>query len=167
MADTNNDKNYHDPGQDRFEKSDASFVQIGIWMAVITVLVLLTAFSVWGYFEYFTRTEREKALARRSPLLKEKEVAQEIPGPELQLSPAETMRAFAATQKHDVESYAWASREAGVVRIPVAEAQKKILAEGLLKSRSNDFETTSTSIQDGASMPQDSSGGRTYWNLLR
>ena len=167
MADTNNDKNYHDPSLDRFEKSDASFVQIGIWMVVITILVLLTAFSVWGYFDYFTRSQHDKAMARRSPLLKEYEVVQEIPGPQLQLSPAETMRAFAATQDHDVKSYAWASREAGVVRIPVAEAQKKILAEGLLKSRSGEFETTSTVVQDGASMPQDSSGGRTYWNLLR
>lgn len=167
MADTNKDNHYHDPSQDRFEKSDASFVQIGIWMLVIIVLVLLTAFAVWGYFDYFSQAEYARENARRSPLLKEGQVVQEIPGPRLQLSPADAMKAFAVSQDHDVKNYAWVSRDAGVVRIPVAEAQKKILAEGLLKSRAGEFQTTSTSMQDGASMPQDSSSGRTYWNLQR
>ena len=167
MADTKHNKHFHDPSQDRFEKSDASFIQIGIWMFVIVILVLLTAFAVWGYFDYFSKREIAKANAQRSPLLKEGQVVQHIPGPVLQLDPTTEMTSFAAQQDRDLNNYGWVSREAGVVRIPIEEAKKKVLAAGLLKSRANAPETTATAVQDGASMPQDSSSGRTYWNLQR
>ena len=167
MADTNHNKNYHDPGQDRFERSDASFLQIGIWMMVIAVLLLLTAFAVWGYFDHYTKQAVARGNAERSPLLKEGQVIQTIPGPELQLNPAAGMRVFADQQEKALTEYSWVSREAGVVRIPIAEAKKKVLASGMLKTRSQDLQSTAPIREDGASLPQDSSSGRTFWNLQR
>lgn len=167
MADTKHDKNYHDPGQDRFEKSDAQFGAIGWWMVVIVVLVLLTVFAVWGYFDYFTTQRMDRALERRSPLLQPGEVVQDIPGPVLQISPAAHMQMFEKEQDAALNSYAWVSKEAGVVRIPVDVAINKVLQPGVLKTRTQDPESTATVPDDGASLPQDSSSGRTFWNLQR
>lgn len=167
MADTKHNKSYPDSGQDRFEKSDASFTQIGIWMGAIIVLVLLTAFAVWGYFNHFTKVRLEEANARRSPLLAEGQVVQQIPGPVLQLNPAAQMKVFLASQDKALSTYSWVSREAGVVRIPIDAAIQKVLTTGTLQTRMQDPESTATVPDDGASLPQDSSSGRTFWNLQR
>ncbi len=165
MADIKNDNSYQDAGQDRFEKSDASFTQIGVWMFVIAFLVVLTAFAVWGYFDYFTKVRTEEAMARRSPLLAEGQVVQQIPGPVLQLNPAAGMKVFLAQENKALTSYSWISRDAGVVRIPIDDAIKKVLTSGSLPTRKQAPETTATVRDDGASLPQDSSSGRTSWNL--
>ncbi len=166
MADTKHNNNDHNSGQDRFEKSDASFTQIGVWMFVILFLVILTAFAVWGYFDYFSRVRLEEAKARRSPLLAEGQVVQQIPGPVLQLNPEAGMKVFLAQENQALTSYSWVSQEAGVVRIPIDEAIKKVLTTGTLPVRAQAPETTATVSDDGASLPQDSSSGRTFWNLV-
>ena len=165
MADTNNKHDYHDPGLDRFEKSDASFKTIAIWMVVIIILAIGVAMAIWGYFNYFARTRMEEALAKRSPLLAVGQEAQSIPGPVLQLSPAGHMKQFLAEEDHALHNFTWVSKEAGVVRIPIELAIKKTLASGELKSRKQNPETTGTEAPEGARLPQDSSGGRTFWNL--
>ncbi len=170
MADTKQPKQtkpFHDPGLDRFEKSDASFTQIFVWMLVILVLVLLTASAVWGYYHHFTQRYVAEAKARRSPLLADGQVVQQIPGPVLQLNPQVTLQAFNEQQNQALLEYSWVSKEAGVVRLPIEQAKKKVLEGGLLKSRPQDPETTATVPDDGASQPQDSSSGRTFWNLQR
>lgn len=167
MADTNNDKQYHDPGQDRFERTDASYKVIATWMGVIVILLLTVAFAVWGYFNYFAKLRMEEALARRSPLLPQGQVAQEIPGPVLQVNPAARMRQFLKEEDDALDSFTWVSKEAGVLRIPIDIATSKVLTSGVLKSRTQNPETTATVPDDGASMPQDSSSGRTFWNLQR
>jgi hypothetical protein len=165
VADTKKDNQYHDPGQDRFERSDASFKTIAIWMAVIVVLVHLVALAVWGYFNWFSKQKLDAALARRSPLLPQGQVAQQIPGPVLQISPAAHMSQFLKEQNATLESYSWVSKEAGVVRIPIDVATSKVLTSGMLKSRAQNPETTGTEAPEGARLPQDSSSGRTFWNL--
>lgn len=173
MADTNNSHHHHDPSQDRFERRDADFVKIGGWMVIILILLLMTAFAVWGYFDYFTQKQHAASYAKRSPLLVERDrpgnlaTVQEIPGLQLQVNPAATMRIFAAGQQKSLDEYSWVSREAGVVRLPIEAAKKKVIDSGILKSRSAEFVTTSTITDDGASLPQDSSSGRTFWNLQR
>jgi hypothetical protein len=165
VADTKKDNNYHDPGHDRFEKSDASFKVIAIWMAVIVVLVHLVALAVWGYFNYFSKQRYDAAMARRSPLLAEGQVVQEIPGPVLQVAPAAHMSQFLKEQDRALNSYSWVSKEAGVIRIPIDVATSKVLTSGMLKSRAQNPETTGTEAPEGARLPQDSSSGRTFWNL--
>lgn len=167
MADTKHTNRHHDPGQDRFERSDANFTLIGIWIVVILILVLLTALATWGYYNYYTRAHKAEAMARRSPLLAEDERAQEIAGPVLQTNPAANMRMFDAEQEEHLNSYGWVSREAGVVRLPIDVAIQKVLQPGAMQSRTQDPETTATVPDDGASLPQDSSSGRTFWNLQR
>lgn len=167
MADTKHDNIYHDAGQDRFEKSDASFAQIGFWMVIIVFLVLLTAFAVWGYFHYVSQTQLDEAMARRSPLLEQGQIVQEIPGPALQLNPAAEMKVFLEQEDNALSSYSWVNEQAGVVRLPIDAAIKKVMQPGALKTRTQDPESTATVPDDGASLPQDSSSGRTFWNLQR
>lgn len=167
MADTKHKNKYHDPGQDRFERSDANFVLIGTWMVIIFFLLLLTAFASWGYYNYYVKKHQAEAMARRSPLLPEGETAQEVAGPVLQINPAANMSVFAEEQDEQLHSYSWVSREAGVVRLPIDVAIQKVLQPGVLRSRTQDPETTATVPDDGASLPQDSSSGRTFWNLQR
>lgn len=165
MADTKREKNYHDAGLDRFERSDASFKTIAIWMVVIVILVLLVALAVWGYFNYFSRQKLNEAMARRSPLLAAEQTVQEIPGPVLQISPAIHMQQFLKEEDAALSSYSWVSKEAGLVRIPVDVATSKVLTSGLLKSRAQNPENSADHAPDGARLPQDSSSGRTFWNL--
>lgn len=165
MADTNKDQHIHDSGQDRFERTDASFKTIAVWMVIIVILVLTVAMAVWGYFNYFSKQRMDAALARRSPLLAVDQTAQQIPGPVLQLSPAAHMAEFLKEEDAALNSYSWVSKEAGVVRIPIDVAIKKVLASGELKSRAQNPETTGTEAPEGARQPQDSSSGRTFWNL--
>lgn len=167
MADTKHDKHYHDPGQDRFEKSDASFQTIGFWMFGIMIFVLVTAFAVLGYFNHLTKVKLEQALTERSPLLAVDEVAQNIRGPVLQISPAAEMEVFLAQENKSLSNYSWVNKQAGVVRLPIDVAMTKVLQPGVLKSRKQDPETTATVPDDGASLPQGSSSGRTFWNLQR
>ncbi len=164
MADTNKDKQYRDPGSDRFEKTDARFTTIAIWMAIIFSTLLVIAFAVWGYFNHFSEMQMQQALAKRSPLLELDQTPQEIPGPVLQLNPAAHMSQFLKEQNAALESYSWVSKEAGVVRIPIAVATSKVLTSGLLQSREQNPENTAEAL-DGARLPQDSSSGRTFWNL--
>jgi len=55
---------------------------------------------------------------------------QAFPGPRLQSDPAGELRAYQAAQRARLEGYAWADREHGLVRIPVARAMEMIAARG-------------------------------------
>lgn len=149
----------------RFENSDADFTAVGRWMLIIIVLVIIIAWASYQYFQLSWQRAEESG-GRRAPLAMPDQPIQSIKGPVLQLSPAETMREFAKQQEADLTGYSWLSKEAGVVRLPIEVAIAKASQEGVMVSRENE-ETTSTVPDDGVSLPQDSSGGRTYWNVAR
>lgn len=164
MADINpKDKT---PGTDRFERSDAPFGQIGIWMIVISILVLITAYAGWEYLK-MTNESIARRSPNRSPLVTEGlQQGQVIPRHRLQLDAAAHMRSFAEEQKEYVGGYSWINKETGIVRLPVNQAIDIALENGSLKSR-QDAPAKTAIPDDGASLPQDSSSGRTYWNLIR
>lgn len=163
MADTNPHNN---PGDERFERSDAAFGQIGKWMIVIAILVLVTAYAGWEYLKMTNESIQAKS-GKQSPLLIEGlQKEQQIPKYRLQLFAAQHMRSFAKEQKEYVEGYSWVDKKAGVVRIPVNQAIDIALESGALKTR-KDAPVKTAIPDDGASLPQDSSSGRTYWNLIR
>ena len=163
MADTKHDNNHS--SQDRFERTDAGFGQIALWMVVITILVGITAFASWEYLKYAMENVHGDQ-NKRSPLAVRDKPIQEIQGPVLQINPSAEMTAFAREQAANLEQYAWTAPGSGKIRIPIEQAIDKVVDSGMLKSRA-ERETTSTVPDDGVSLPQDSSSGRTYWNTQR
>lgn len=53
-----------------------------------------------------------------------------FPEPRLQSDPAGDLRDFRAQQAKELEGYAWADRERGLVRIPVARAMELVAGRG-------------------------------------
>lgn len=74
-------------------------------------------------------------MARRSPPGRERRspLAVEAPPPEprLQTSPADDMAALRARDLAILQTYGWVDRAHGIVRVPIDEAKKRILAKGL------------------------------------
>lgn len=63
---------------------------------------------------------------RRSPLT----VETPPPEPRLQTSPADDMAALRARDLALLQSYGWVDRAHGIVRVPIDDAKKRILAKG-------------------------------------
>ncbi len=96
---------------------------LGAVLAGIVVAVAVTAQLTIG------------RMARRSPPGQDRRspLAVEAPPPEprLQTSPADDMAALRAREDSILHSYGWVDRAQGIVRVPIDEAKKRILAKGL------------------------------------
>ena len=59
------------------------------------------------------------------------------PEPRLQVNPREDAAEFHAQEDAILDGYTWVNREAGTVRIPIAEAMKATVQKGLPVRRSS------------------------------
>jgi hypothetical protein len=80
------------------------------------------------------------------------------PVPRLQQFPGNERFEFQTEERRLLTSYAWSNKEAGIVRIPVAEAMRLTLERGL---PSRPAAEASGETPEGM-MPADSSSGRTF-----
>ncbi len=55
----------------------------------------------------------------------------ESPFPRLQISPSEDLKVFRAREEHELTSYGWVNRSAGVVRLPIGRAMDLLIERGL------------------------------------
>ena len=78
------------------------------------------------------------------------------PAPRLQQFPANDIYQFRRDEQALLDSYGWQNRDAGTVRIPVAEAMRLVVERGL-PARAQDAQAAQTP----GMMPADSSSGRT------
>jgi len=121
--------------------------KFGFWMIVI---VLGTGVLMWLFFNLLSSREAKNDAAK--PVL-ENTTSKLAPEPRLQLSPGHEihplteMAELYAQQNAWLQGYGWADKGNGMVRIPITEAKKLLLAKGLPVGRSVD----STGMMTGMS----------------
>jgi hypothetical protein len=120
---------YETPPGAGYEHTDAgvgTIVRFGIWLAVAAILV---HFGLG--FMYSMLIEQSKDLEEpRYPLAATSE-APLPPQPRLQQFPRSEIYQFRLTEQAALAGYGWVDKDAGVVRIPIDEAMRKVLEEGL------------------------------------
>lgn len=131
-------------------------VRVLLWFSVIFIVFTAVTFvALWGMYGWLAKGEREAqpqpaTLVRRdAPLLPPEPRLQPFPAPQqgktgvdepmtlspvtdpLANTPVADMDQMIADEAKHLASYGWLDRDQGVVRIPVSEAKKIIIARGL------------------------------------
>ena len=148
---------------ERYERTDARLNAVIIVSIMILIAAVMSAVAVWYYYSFaLSKLKERQALIAKGP-----GPVAEIPEnmPKLQIKSDFELKAFKEEKDTHLSTYGWISREAQVVHMPIEKAIE-LTAERKLPSDVT-AETTGTAPDDGANLPQDSSGGRTYWNLQR
>jgi hypothetical protein len=109
------------------EESDVNIraiFQFGTGLAVVAVVIHVL---IWGLFVLFDR--REAQVKAQYPLAAGQDALP--PEPRLQVVPRQDLRDLRAQQDATLNGYRWVDREAGTVRIPIAEAMRLTVERGL------------------------------------
>jgi hypothetical protein len=116
-------------GDVHHETSDVNIRAILGFGGALVIAAVIIHFVLWLLFAYFQSRESQSA-ARQFPLAAEQQ-NRLPPEPRLQVNPRQDMRDLRAREDADLTSYGWVDRNAGVVRIPIAEAIRLTLERGL------------------------------------
>ena len=143
MAETNDQKSGHEtPDVSHIhtagvghEESDVEVGGVAWFTAGLALLMIVTGVLMWGMFRFFNRTEHGKEPPPTS-LTREKKPESGnpelmFPEPRLQQHPALELQQYRDEENEKRKTYAWVDESAGVVRIPIEDAKKKLLKQGL------------------------------------
>jgi hypothetical protein len=149
------DDEYVNPaGGSGHEHTDADvsmIVQFAVWLAAAAII---THIVIWFVFALFVDL-RERTGDPEFPLAIEQ--GPRLPaGPRLQRFPANEIYQFRLQEEAVLNSYGWVDRNAGTVRIPVAEAMRLTIERGLPTRGSPE----GVAPDPAALMPTDASAGR-------
>lgn len=140
-----------------YEHTDAhtwTIAKFCVWLAVSAVLIHLGLGAMYQLL--ISQSERQQAAVVRYPLVSG-QGPRLPPVPRLQQFPANDIYQFRQAERELLTTYGWQNREAGTVRIPIAEAMRLTVERGL-PARAED----PAAAMDPAVMPADSSSGRTW-----
>jgi hypothetical protein len=111
-----------------YETTDAGVSGI-MWSGVgLFALMVFSFILIWFVFDSLSTRHAEETKPT-SPLFTGERVLP--PEPRLQVVPEIENQAIIAAQDSVIHEYGWASRDDGIVRIPVAEAMKLTVERGL------------------------------------
>jgi hypothetical protein len=137
------------------EHKDVNVRMLFWFVAVFIVFTAVTFVAVWGMYSWLAKKEREAQpqpttmVRRDTPLLPPEPRLQPFPAPQqektgvdepmsftpvtdpLANTPVADMDQMIADEAKYLGSYGWLDRKLGIVRIPVSEAKKIIVARGL------------------------------------
>jgi hypothetical protein len=112
-----------------YEHTDASvwtIARFGFWL-VISALVIHGGVALM----YMMLTSQSESLAEpRYPMAATRENPQP-PEPRLQKDPASDIFRFRLEEQARLDGYGWVNREAGVVHIPIQDAMRQVVEQGL------------------------------------
>ena len=96
-----------------------------IWKTVIVFIVVSAglSFGVWRMFRYL-RGEDARRDVRRTLIVTPSPIP---PEPRLQVHSHEDLQEYLRAQRERLNSYAWVSRDQGVVRIPIERAMDLVI----------------------------------------
>lgn len=118
------DENHRDV---MFEARDVNASVIG-WVAVAVVVAgILIHVIVTASYSYFSRSE----FRGRQPVTLVRQPAPTPTLPSLQVNPAGDLKTLQNSQRAELSRYGWVDQQKGVVRIPIDEAMKRVVANGL------------------------------------
>jgi cytoskeletal protein RodZ len=133
-SETPNVSHIHTPGV-AHEESDVKVSSVAWFTAGLAVLIVVTGVLMWGMFRFFARTEARKE-PPPSSLTEEKKPQssnpEEIfPEPRLQRRPLQDLQQYREEEGKRLTSYGWVDQGSGVVRIPIEDAKKRLVEQGL------------------------------------
>jgi hypothetical protein len=102
-------------------------VEIGIWLAAMTILALLIS---WGYYHLLSHGEKKLDL-EPSPVV-EANRPQVPQGPRLLATPENALKAYRSLEQERLESWGWEDRGAGIAHVPIERALDAVAASGEL-----------------------------------
>lgn len=108
----------HDEPLTDYERSDWNIGPVAmVYAGVLALLVICCFVLIAAYPTSLPDADRN---VRINP-----------PGPRLQTNPAADLQAFRAEEDKRLNTYSWADRQKGTVRIPIEQAMKKIVQSGI------------------------------------
>ncbi len=134
-----------------YERTDASVGAIAKFMAWLAGLTVLTAIGMGVMFATMADNRIETAEPRYPLADTDAGALPEPAGPRLQTDPALDMERFRRLEDARLESYRWLDEDAGTVRIPIEEAMRMVVEQGLPVAESS---------EETGLLPSDSSAGR-------
>jgi hypothetical protein len=128
----NDDRNQHLESIDQptvhHEETDVNIRAIFAFGGGLFAVTVVVSLAMWALFLYFNSREADRSVPL-SPLVTTEERLP--PEPRLQIAPREEARQHHAEEDAILNGYTWVDREAGIVRIPIAEAMKLTVQNGL------------------------------------
>ena len=113
-------------GHEHTDANVSMIIQFAVWLAASAIVVHIL---MWFTFALFVNTRENKGAAEY-PLAIQR--GARLPaGPRLQAKPANEIYDFRQRENAVLDGYSWVDKNAGTVRIPVAEAMKLTLERGL------------------------------------
>lgn len=103
-------------------RHEAEDIRFGPMALAAGLLALAVAGLAGAAFWMFPHSARDRVIAQPVPRFAE---------PRLQPSPRADMDAFRAEQARQLDGAYWLYRERGVVHLPIAEAMRRVAAEGI------------------------------------
>ena len=110
-----------------YETRDANIGGVYNFLVVMAVVLVVTALVCWGLFRFFSAHAVDSA-ATDSPFADTRQLPL---GPQLQVNPRQDWLKFREEQERSLETYAWANRSAGTVRVPIEEAMELLVKKGV------------------------------------
>jgi hypothetical protein len=101
-----------------YEQSDWPVATIGLILAVIFIMLVISPFVMIAAFP------RTTADVIRTPTV-------EPPLPRLQTNPSADLAQFRAEEEKRLNSYYWVDKQKGFVHIPIDQAMKEAVEEGI------------------------------------
>jgi len=111
---------------DRYQADSAR--EPRVWLAAL--MLLLAVLLCGGAIALLLGHLREGAARQQPPLSRLERERLLPPEPRLQATPYADGEAFRARAIQQRDSYGWVDREKGVVRVPLAEAQRLLIERG-------------------------------------
>jgi hypothetical protein len=101
-----------------YERSDWPIGTIGLILAAVFIVLVISPFVMIAAFPT-TPADVSRALTV------------EPPQPRLQTDPSEDLVRFRAEEETQLNSYYWIDKKRGIVHIPIEQAMKQVVQEGI------------------------------------
>ncbi|HTQ84754.1 MAG TPA: hypothetical protein VMI93_00970 [Candidatus Solibacter sp.] len=140
-------------GYETRDANAASLVKFAIGLALM--LVVTWAGMLW-LLKYFQRVQPGGPAATPFSKLHEKQLP---PLPRIQVEPVRELEQVRERQNDVLNTYGWADRAHGVVRIPIDEAMKLVLERGALPARESTAAAGAAGTQSSSKTKSDRGKG--------
>ncbi len=102
----------------RVETSDAPLWVIGLLAGIAVSLIVVVVVTLRLIFPHAVQDQP-------------KQLATPMPEPRLQISPVTDMRAYRAEAERRLHSYGWVDQRAGIARVPIDDAMRRLAERGI------------------------------------
>jgi hypothetical protein len=125
----------HEPGGHRggTERSDIKLRPILVFTVGLVVMMIAVYLVVSALFRLYARQAATEDVQSGAQAVQQLPAGQEHlpPEPRIQANPAADLRSLRQQETEVLTSYGWVDEKAGVVRVPIDQAMKLVLEEGL------------------------------------